>query len=376
LDCQHSIPEARKRGSLTRPLASETVVANRTSGLPRVEVPGLAEARRRERQIRENAFLDLPQWICGIPVRHFTLRHLLILDQLRNGFVVPCEFERSSEKVAHALQFIWVCSFWYGVPKNVWQWALMRFRRWQFIRTAKKLNAEKVLCLYDVHIPYHSIEALTAAIDYGKKENVDCIFLGGDIIDCFKLSRFVKDPSKRNFAEELSLFKEFINVLEREFPKAKKIYKIGNHEERYQHFLFEKAKELVGVDEFNLDNIIKSRANNIEIVKDKRITNFNGLNIIHGHEFSSGFFSPVNVARGLYLRGKTSAIQGHSHQSSEHTESDMNGKITTTWSVGCLCELHPEYAPINKWNHGFAVLHKTSSGFDVDNKRIYKGKVL
>jgi predicted phosphodiesterase len=242
--------------------------------------------------------------------------------------------------------------------------------------TQYTLRAEKVLCLYDVHIPYHSIEALTAAISFGKKENVDCVFLGGDIIDCFKLSRFVKDPSKRNFAEELSLFKDFINVLEREFPKAKKIYKIGNHEERYQNFLFEKAKELVGVDEFNLDNIIKARANNIEIVKDKRITNFNGLNIIHGHEFSSGFFSPVNVARGLYLRGKTSAMQGHSHQTSEHTESDMNGKITTTWSVGCLCELHPEYAPINKWNHGFAVLHKTSSGFDVDNKRIYKGKVL
>lgn len=238
------------------------------------------------------------------------------------------------------------------------------------------LKAEKVLCLYDVHIPYHSIEALTAAIDYAKKDKVDCVFLGGDIIDCFKLSRFIKDPTQRNFAEELNLFKDFISVLNKEFPKARKIYKIGNHEERYQHFLFEKAKELVGVDEFNLDNIIRNRANNIEIVKDKRITNFYGLNVIHGHEFSSGFFSPVNVARGLYLRGKTSAIQGHSHQTSEHTETDMNGKITTTWSVGALCELHPAYAPINKWNHGFAILHKTSGGFDVDNKRIYKGKVL
>lgn len=238
------------------------------------------------------------------------------------------------------------------------------------------LKAEKVLGLFDVHIPFHSVEALTAAIDYGKKEKVDCIFLGGDTIDCFKLSRFVKDPTKRNFAEELNLFKDFITVLDKEFPKARKIFKMGNHEERYQNFLFEKAKELVGVEEFDLDNIIRARAKNIEIVKDKRITNFYGLNVIHGHEFNSGFFSPVNVARGLFLRAKTSAIQGHSHQTSEHTESNMNGKITTTWSVGCLAELHPQYAPINKWNHGFCVLHKTSRGFDVDNKRIYKGKVL
>jgi predicted phosphodiesterase len=242
--------------------------------------------------------------------------------------------------------------------------------------TQFNLRAERVLCLYDVHIPFHSVSALTAAIEYGKKQKVDCVFLGGDIIDCFKLSRFIKDPTKRNFAEELNLFKDFMAVLDKQFPKAKKIYKIGNHEERYQSFLFEKAKELVGVEEFDLDNIIKARARNVEIIKDKRITNFYGLNIIHGHEFNSGFFSPVNVARGLFLRAKTSAIQGHSHQTSEHTESNMNGKITTTWSVGCLAELHPQYAPINRWNHGFAVLHKTSNGFDVDNKRIYKGKVL
>lgn len=238
------------------------------------------------------------------------------------------------------------------------------------------LEAKKVLCLYDVHIPYHSVQALTAAIEYGKKAKVDCIFLGGDIIDCFKLSRFVKDPSKRNFADELNLFKDFIAVLNKEFPKARKIFKIGNHEERYQSFLFEKAKELVGVDEFDLTNIIKARAKYIEVITDKRITDFYGLNIIHGHEFSSGFFSPVNVARGLFLRAKTSAIQGHSHQTSEHTESNMNGKMTTTWSVGCLCELHPQYAPINKWNHGFCILHKTEEGFDVENKRIYKGKVM
>ena len=130
------------------------------------------------------------------------------------------------------------------------------------------------------------------------------------------------------------------------------------------------------MDEFDLANIIKARANGIEVIKDKRIINYNGLNIIHGHEFSSGFFSPVNIARGLYLRGKTSAIQGHNHQTSEHTESDMNGKITTTWSVGCLCELHPAYAPINKWNLGFAIIDAAEDGFDVRNKRIFKGKVL
>jgi hypothetical protein len=78
----------------------------------------------------------------------------------------------------------------------------------------------------------------------------------------------------------------------------------------------------------------------------------------------------------LFLRGKTSALQGHSHQTSEHTESDMNGRITTTWSVGALCELNPAYMPLNRWNHGFCVVDLSETQFDVRNKRIYKGKVL
>ncbi len=137
-----------------------------------------------------------------------------------------------------------------------------------------------------------------------------------------------------------------------------------------------KAGELNGVDEFELENIIKSRAEGIEIIKDKRIIKAGALNIIHGHEFGGSVFSPVNIARGLFLRGKVSAMQGHNHQTSEHTESNMNGEIVTTFSLGCLSELNPAYLPINKWNHGFSMVDIDGESFDVRNKRIFKGKVL
>jgi hypothetical protein len=137
-----------------------------------------------------------------------------------------------------------------------------------------------------------------------------------------------------------------------------------------------KAGELEGVDEFNLENIIKARAEGIEVIGDKRIIKAGGLNVIHGHEFPNAGFGPVNIARGLFNKGKASALQGHNHQTSEHTEPDMNGKIITTFSVGCLCELHPAYMPLNKWNHGFAMVDIDGENFEVRNKRIYKGKIL
>lgn len=238
-----------------------------------------------------------------------------------------------------------------------------------------KIKANKLLILSDIHIPYHSIEALSCAFDYAKKEKPDAILLNGDTLDFFGLSRFSKDPKHRSFAEELRAFKEFMDVLKKTF-NAKIYFKIGNHEERYFHFLWMKAHEIVGVDEFELENIIKARAEGIEIIKDKRIIKAGDLNIIHGHEFGGSVFSPVNIARGLFLRGKVSALQGHNHQTSSHTESNMNGEIMTTWSVGCLCELHPAYLPINKWNHGFAIVNIDGSNFEVSNKRIYKGKIL
>ena len=236
------------------------------------------------------------------------------------------------------------------------------------------LKAKRLMVLSDIHIPYHNIEALTCAFDFAKGEKPDAILLNGDTLDFFGLSRFSKDPKARSFAHELKTFKEFMDVIKKTF-NAKIYFKIGNHEERYFHFLWMKAHEIVGVEEFELENIIKSRAEGIEIIKDKRIIKAGDLNIIHGHEFGGSVFSPVNIARGLFLRGKVSAMQGHNHCTSHHVERDMNGGVVKTWSLGCLCELHPAYLPINKWNHGFSIVDIDCQDFNVRNLTIDKGQI-
>jgi predicted phosphodiesterase len=238
-----------------------------------------------------------------------------------------------------------------------------------------ELKCHNLLVLSDIHIPYHSISALSTCFDYVSGRKVDAILLNGDTIDCHMLSRFVRDPKARNFGEELDAFAEFFVILKKIWD-VPIYFKLGNHEERYNHFLWMKANELTGVEEFNLEAIIKKRAN-VEVISDKRIIKAGNLNILHGHEFQGGVFSPVNIARGLFLKAKVNAMQGHNHQTSEHSERDLEGKITTTWSVGCLSELHPAYMPINKWNHGFSMVQIEDNGsFEVQNKRIHQGKLL
>lgn len=236
---------------------------------------------------------------------------------------------------------------------------------------------KKVGILSDIHLPYHNLEALTEALTTLKKIKVDAVLLNGDTIDCHTLSRFMKDPKKRDFKYEIDMLKLFFYKLD-EILDCKIFFKIGNHEARYEHFLYQKASEIAGIEDFEFSNIIRAREKGIDVIESNRFMKLNDLNGIHGHEYIGGISAPVNVARGLYLRGKVSAFQGHNHSTSEHTETDMDGKITTTWSIGCLSELHPAYMPLNKWNHGYAYVELDDNGKDYQfhNKRIFNGKTL
>jgi hypothetical protein len=69
------------------------------------------------------------------------------------------------------------------------------------------------------------------------------------------------------------------------------------------------------------------------------------------------------------------SLLGHHHRSSSHVEYTWKHEPINCWSVGCLCDLSPEYARINKWNHGHAIVEVGSSGvFDVLNYKQLQNK--
>ncbi len=110
---------------------------------------------------------------------------------------------------------------------------------------------------------------------------------------------------------------------------------------------------------------------------DNRIVSLGRLNVIHGHEYKGGVSSPVNPARGLYLKARSVAMAGHHHQTSEHHTRDIRGKAEAAWSLGCACFLSPGYMRFNHWNHGFAFVTLDESGeFMVENKRVMGGKIV
>jgi predicted phosphodiesterase len=237
-----------------------------------------------------------------------------------------------------------------------------------------KLDGKRFLLIADTHIPYHSHNDLGIALQHGKESEIDTIVILGDFIDFYSCSFWETDPRKRDFGNEIRTAQTVLDFMRKQFPKARIVYKLGNHEERYERYMRVKAPELLGYEAFEFGKLIESDKYGIELIGDKRIVKIGRLHCIHGHEFWRGVTNPVNPARGLYLRGKEIAVCAHYHQSSGHTEPSLSDFVTSCWSIGMLCDKHPSYCPSNKWNFGFAYV-ENDDGFELHNYKIIDGRV-
>lgn len=227
--------------------------------------------------------------------------------------------------------------------------------------------------LSDIHIPYHDEEAIEIALSHCEEVAVDHILLNGDTCDCYNISSHEKDPEERDLSNELYKTREFLAHLRQRFPKAKIVYKIGNHEARWERYLATKAPELIGVQNFEMYYVLDFAKWGIELVESMRkIKAGKNLTILHGHEVRN---SGVYPARSLLQRTHTCAIAGHNHRTSNYNEKTSDGKYISAWTSGCLCDMQPEYMPINQWNHGFIILELQGNDFTVYNKRIVNGVI-
>jgi predicted phosphodiesterase len=244
-----------------------------------------------------------------------------------------------------------------------------------------KMDAcEKVLVIGDLHLPYHNMAALTCALQDGRKAKVDGILINGDLADFHQLSHFVRDPKKRSFKGERQIVIQFLGRLRELFPKARIVFKEGNHDERLWNFLAPRVPEIFQDEEvarlLGLPSLLKLDQFGVEHVAEKREVMLGKLPVLHGHEFRAGFAPPVNPARGAYLKAKECVLLNHHHKTSEHTETTLGRRIITTWSLGCLCELRPAFDPYNGWNHGHALVEISKGDFHVINKRQLNGSIL
>jgi predicted phosphodiesterase len=228
----------------------------------------------------------------------------------------------------------------------------------------------------DVHIPFHDNIALETMFDKFEEENVDSIFINGDLLDFYQLSFHEKDPRVVHFKDEIEAGKEFLAYIRDRFPDIPIYYITGNHENRFERYLRIKASELLDMDEFRLDVILQVAAHRIEFIPFRSKVVFGDYTIEHGDKIPGA--GGVVPARTLLMRLKSNSIVNHFHKSSESSQRVYGpGEPTSikAYSLGCMCDLAPEYMEINEWNHGFAILKRIKDKVSVHNYKI-EGNII
>jgi hypothetical protein len=236
---------------------------------------------------------------------------------------------------------------------------------------------KKVLVISDLHIPFCDLKALDLALEYGYKANVDAVIINGDLLDFTSVSRFLSRPNEMRMLDNVEEGKKMLRYI-KDALGCKVIFHEGNHSVRVEHYLISKAPEFWGLPSVELKNLLGCDEMGIDHVSNIRTMHLGKLTIAHGNHIVRGIFAPVNPARGVFIKSNASVLISHVHRSSEHIETDIKGKVTGCWSIGCLTTTQPEFNPmVSKHNMGFAIVEIESSqgDFVVDNRKIIEYKV-
>lgn len=259
--------------------------------------------------------------------------------------------------------------------------------KWEFPTSSAEtwapfdIQTDDALVLSDLHIPFHDPKPIHAVL--GSVEKPEVILLNGDVCDFHSISRFDKNPTKSKLLKEIDLTRAFLGWLRQKYRKARIIYKFGNHDEWFDKYLWRKAPELYELPQVQLKNILTQKTatepeiGGIEFLTNQEKITLGSLDVLHGHELGKGSIAPpVNPARGFFLKTLECTLAGHLHRSSTHRERTAKGKHIACWSTGCLCGLHPDYAKINKWNHGAARVELHGRNFTVTPIEVIDGEVI
>ena len=249
--------------------------------------------------------------------------------------------------------------------------------------TIIELTSSKIGIISDVHVPFHDLRmtngelhgAYLTALEYLRDAGIETLVINGDFMDCYNISKHEKLEDRRSFSWELSVTRRMLESLREYFgDKVRIIYREGNHEERWVKFVAGKVPEVKDLMP-SLEDLLNLRQLNIEWVSERGKISAGQLWIDHGHEwFGSGGVTP---ARAYRMKAGDNILVGHVHRTSfDMFKRPLDGSFFAGWSMGCLCDMNPLYAPRNSWNHGVVLVELDKTGdFTVNNRIIIGGKV-
>lgn len=254
-------------------------------------------------------------------------------------------------------------------------------------RISKVLTSKKELCLFkkylvltDLHLPFSDDESIKRAVDYGLTAGCNSLLLLGDVFDFYEISKWggkFRMPIEQELAEAED---KLSTLIDSRYDWEDKIFIKGNHEDRFERYISQNARRIQNLLDnkgFTLPEILGLGKLGFRFIDQKQYRIDNGkffslgkLIPLHGHEIPCGGKYP---AKNTIMKAHDNIIMGHHHKKDVAFEKDLSGHVKGVHSIGCLCEMIPDYMVVNEWWQGFGIATVKDNGFfHVDNLIIDK----
>jgi len=217
----------------------------------------------------------------------------------------------------------------------------------------------------DLHVPFHDPVAVRLWLKFIRRWRPDAVVLTGDVLDCYQLSRFDRDPARRErLADDIQAANALLDAVDRAAGDVEKVYVAGNHEDRLRRYLWRSAPELAGLPGLTVPELLRLERRGWRYV-DYLPTDggepgyrLAGLLVIHGWTVRQG---AGQTARACLQRFGGDGVTGHCHRLA-HYQQRQSGVVHQWYEAGCLCRLTPQYNPLPDWQHGFLAGQQLADG--------------
>lgn len=240
-------------------------------------------------------------------------------------------------------------------------------------------DGHSLLVFPDAHVDDGLPVALETALSFGEYFKPDETVILGDFLNFDYISHFVEHDMIAR--ENKRLFKDFQianNVLDtiQKFTKSKVTYIIGNHERRLDVWVRQHA-EVEGLISLKAQLDLKKR--DIEIIPEGAIYHL-------GHaRFTHGWYAIQYHAKRSVEYAGDNIFYGHTHDVQSYSKPNCEQQPTIGQSLGCLCELNPEYMrnKPSRWVNALGIFYFDKKGMFtyyvpimINGQFIFAGKVF
>jgi predicted phosphodiesterase len=216
-----------------------------------------------------------------------------------------------------------------------------------------KSKLEKILFIPDSHVPYHDEDAFNLMLKTGKAFKPDHTIILGDFADFYGVSSHSKDPNRAlKLKEEIEATKDALDKV-KAIGAKNNVFVSGNHEDRLERYLRDKAPELFNF--ISIPQILELKQKGFSYTPYKQAYKIGKLNVTH---------DAGNAGRYAHYKSldtfQHNVIIGHTHRIGYAVEGDAQGSRHVCamfgWlgNVGEIDYMHQVKAR-KDWSLGFGI---------------------